>query len=94
MKGFILHGKAAEMIFLRFAPKNRPARPAKPVDTIKKEGLAALLCILLYVSGLFGFPNIVSLSFLGHIMDFWGFVSHAPTVFRRGRRVNQKSIAK
>ena len=94
MKKFILHGKAAEMIFLRYASKNRPARPAQPVDTIKKEGLAALLCILLYVSGLFGFPNIVSLSFLGHIMDFLGFVSHAPTVFRRGRRVNQKSIAK
>ena len=49
MKGFILHGKAAEMIFLRFAPKNRPAPPAKPVDTMKNEGLAALHCILLYV---------------------------------------------
>ena len=49
MKVFILHGKAAEMIFLRFAPKNRPARPAKPVDTMKNEGLAALHCILLYV---------------------------------------------
>ncbi len=48
-EGFILHGKAAEMIFLRFAPKNRPARPAKPVDTMKNEGLAALHCILLYV---------------------------------------------
>ncbi len=49
MKGFILHGKAAEMIFLRCAPKNRPAPPAKPVDTMKNEGLAALHCILLYV---------------------------------------------
>ena len=48
-EGFILHGKAAEMIFLRFAPKNRPAPPAKPVDTMKNEGLAALHCILLYV---------------------------------------------
>ena len=53
MKGFILHGKAAEMIFLRFAPKNRPARPAKPVDTMKNEGLTALHCILLYVYGPF-----------------------------------------
>ena len=94
MKGFILHGKAAEMIFLRFAPKNRPRPTGKAGRYDQKEGLAALLCILLYVSGLFGFPNIVSLSFLGHIMDFLGFVSHAPTVFRRGRRVNQKSIAK
>ena len=49
MKGFILHGKAAEMIFLRFAPKHRPAPPAKPVDTMKNEGLAALHCILLYI---------------------------------------------
>ena len=57
--------------FCALLRKIAPARPAKPVDTIKKEGLAALLCILLYVSGLFGFPNIVSLSFLGHIMDFW-----------------------
>ena len=48
-EGFILHGKAAEMIFLRFAPKNRPVRPAKPVDTMKNEGLAALHCILLYI---------------------------------------------
>ena len=29
MKGFILHGKAAEMIFLRFAPKNRPRPTGK-----------------------------------------------------------------
>lgn len=35
MKGFILHGKAAEMIFLRERCEKSP-RPAKPDDTNEK----------------------------------------------------------
>ena len=35
MKGFILHGKAAEMIFLRERCE-KASRPAKPDDTKEK----------------------------------------------------------
>ncbi len=37
-------------LFLRFVQKNRSARPEKPADTIKNEGLAALHYTLLCVS--------------------------------------------
>ena len=53
MLGFARHGKTAKMIFLRFAPQKRPARPAKTVDTMKSERPAALYCILLCVRGFF-----------------------------------------
>ena len=49
MKGFILQGKAAEMMLLRERSAKSP-RPEKPGDTNENEGLAALHCIPLICS--------------------------------------------